>query len=474
MTSNYTNQSYASICHVQILSVQKFKTTRIFNSYLTILIVIIGLVGNSFAVLVFSHKKYRKTSTSVYLLCLAISDCMFLINHFMDDLLKASEEDDTSINHMLIHNSCRIYELNKSRHLNKTISPGICFLNKFCKLFKFFNYYFQFVSAYIIVAFTIQRTIALSSPFRHLNLESQKQYRAALSTILIAAFVGACPFPFFFRNETTNGTVQYCTVDSNYFKVFFQTRAFYIVFVTALPSVIILACNLLSLFHVCLSNKQRKEFINASSSMCKQQQFSIDLENTRVNLVVKRKVETRLNELNSIFTPNRSQEHNLNLLIHTKSKQINQEKKVSKMLIIMSLSHVSLNMPYSLTWLFLYRELINQSNGGSAFDEHRLIVNSINLNYWYATFHVAEIFYVLNFGVHFFVYCVGGQIFRTHMKDLYKSKSLQLNENFENFYYNFFFLNCQAGSENRGNRGSKKLSNRTANFECVNLAIDLQ
>lgn len=57
---------------------------RQINIFSITIIVVLGIVGHYFIVLVYSRKKFCRNSAHVYLLCLAISDGMFLIVHFFE------------------------------------------------------------------------------------------------------------------------------------------------------------------------------------------------------------------------------------------------------------------------------------------------------------------------------------------------------------------------------------------------------
>ena len=59
-------------------SAQFFEKSRKINVFITVIVIIAGLVGNFLTIFVFLQKKFRKNPASVYLLCLAIFDSMFL------------------------------------------------------------------------------------------------------------------------------------------------------------------------------------------------------------------------------------------------------------------------------------------------------------------------------------------------------------------------------------------------------------
>ena len=64
-----------------------YNTTRKINILISIVIISIGLIGNGLGVFVFAQKNFRLHSSSIYLLCLRLSDGIFLLMHFFEDTL---------------------------------------------------------------------------------------------------------------------------------------------------------------------------------------------------------------------------------------------------------------------------------------------------------------------------------------------------------------------------------------------------
>jgi hypothetical protein len=68
---------------------EKFLTdAKKINTFITICIIIIGLIGNCLTVIIYGQKKNRKNSSNIYLLCLAINDTLFLFVHFYEDTVR--------------------------------------------------------------------------------------------------------------------------------------------------------------------------------------------------------------------------------------------------------------------------------------------------------------------------------------------------------------------------------------------------
>jgi hypothetical protein len=120
--------------------------TKKLNIYLTIIIILIGLIGHFLTILVYSKKKFRINSSNIVLLCLAINDSLFLMVHFFEGTTR---------------NIKNVYNLNTNTYLliniidNNSLACSsanylrydkICFLSEFFfsekKLFYIFKIFF--------------------------------------------------------------------------------------------------------------------------------------------------------------------------------------------------------------------------------------------------------------------------------------------------------------------------------------------
>lgn len=163
MNSSYDLPELSELCARQIYSKYIFERARSINILLSTLIIIVGLVGNFLAVFVFLQKKFRTNSASVYLLCLAMSDGLFLLTHFFEDTLRTYI--DLYLNQNIkVHEYCRNHvdmaQYNLTTMYKTSLSASTQgFLRSlnitdrfdfFCVLFNYFRYFLRFISAYII------------------------------------------------------------------------------------------------------------------------------------------------------------------------------------------------------------------------------------------------------------------------------------------------------------------------------------
>ena len=54
------------------------------NIYSSLIVIVIGLTGNFLTIFVFGQSRFRTNPSSVYLLCLAVNDSLFLVIHFFE------------------------------------------------------------------------------------------------------------------------------------------------------------------------------------------------------------------------------------------------------------------------------------------------------------------------------------------------------------------------------------------------------
>ncbi len=75
----------------------------------------------------------------------------------------------------------------------------------------------------------------------------------------------------------------------------------------------------------------------------------------------------------------------------------------------MSLSYALLNLPYFISWFVFFYHMAFLRAELTSERRHNLFAFS----------NLTEIFYVLNYGVHFFIYAASGQKFRDQLRDAF-------------------------------------------------------
>lgn len=219
------------------------------NYYITIfeiLMVICGILGNGLALIVINRRSLRDTSSSVFITYLAIFDISVLVVHITN--LAASHWILSYIFH--------------------------CFLAYLTDLV-------TFCSVWIMVIMTLERCIAVRSPFLAKRFCTTENARYSIySLIIFSLILFSSTFPVM---HTVDKLQQKCGIRSQYQKIlrFIKPTIFYF-----LPDIFLLA-NLFVIYELCLARQQRNKTLmnpenaihqlNAVAFNRKQQQLTIML-----------------------------------------------------------------------------------------------------------------------------------------------------------------------------------------------------
>ena len=130
--------------------------SRKINILCTFIIACFGILGHVLTIFVYSRKKFNKNSSHVYLYCLAINDSIFLVIHFFEDTVRSLQ----NVFQQPISNLDNFKQFFK--FLNITDKCSLT-----CIVINYLRYYLRFSSAYIIIAFTVQRLIIIDSPLKN-------------------------------------------------------------------------------------------------------------------------------------------------------------------------------------------------------------------------------------------------------------------------------------------------------------------
>ncbi|PSN33972.1 hypothetical protein C0J52_23064 [Blattella germanica] len=138
--------------------------------YYSLILITLGTIGNCISVLVFFTTKLRKLSSSFYLAALAISDTGFLIALFVAWL-----------------NSFGVPLFN---------TAGICKMNTYLQ------YVCSFLSAWLVVAFTVERFIAVRYPLRRPSMCTVARAKIVLASLTVLAICLYIPSMWLAKIET--------------------------------------------------------------------------------------------------------------------------------------------------------------------------------------------------------------------------------------------------------------------------------
>lgn len=319
--------------------------SRNINIYATLIVILIGFIGHLLTICVFGQRRFRIKTASVYLFCLAINDSLFLFIHLFEDTLRTFKDiyfDDNENSSIKIITVLNIID-------NYRIA---------CKLVNYLRYSLRFISAYIIVAFSIQRLCIIYSSHKF------KTKKSAWLTVLITilcSLISSLWVPFLFElkkltnyNSTTTASSTYCDVNKEMKTIYFTISVVYVVLIILIPNIIIFISNALIIYKT----------------------SKIDYNN------------------------NNNSSNNSN----------NNNNKITKTLITISFSYAFLSTPYLIAWsLFFYQEAFRKEK------------NATQSNLRFAFLQICEIFFILNYSINFYIYCASDSSFLNHLKDTNKA-----------------------------------------------------
>jgi len=182
------------------------QSIRKFNIIATVLIITVGLIGNFLTVFVYSKKKFRLNSNSIYLLFLSVNDSLFLIIHFFEDTIRTINDTYSDI---------EIIEYFNFVDKNDFI----------CRITNYLRNTLRLISAYVIVVFTIQRLLIVFRPLiGKFKTKKSAFYTCSLITIL-ACLLNIWTF-FVFILKVDEETYFYCDVNRNLTNVYFYINSY--------------------------------------------------------------------------------------------------------------------------------------------------------------------------------------------------------------------------------------------------------
>ena len=221
--------------------------SRKINILCTFIIACFGILGHVLTIFVYSRKKFNKNSSHVYLYCLAINDSIFLVIHFFEDTVRSLQ----NVFQQPISNLDNFKQFFK--FLNITDKCSLT-----CIVINYLRYYLRFSSAYIIIAFTVQRLIIIDSPLKN-RFKSKKSawfivFFISIISILINSWV-----PFLFRlQQSKNDDSIYCDINMTWNKEYFKIALAYIIIIILIPIIIIFICNSIIIYKTKKSDLKRK------------------------------------------------------------------------------------------------------------------------------------------------------------------------------------------------------------------------
>ena len=316
----------------------------LFFTYFTPVIFVIGLVGNVLSLVVFASKNMRKLSASIYLAALSISDLMALLFYVLPEWLKHGLPL-LSGNH------------NATNFLQE---------NGTCQFLLYLQYVIKFLSAWLVVCFTVERYIGVCLPLRRKDIcDPKSASRAILGIIVIAC--GGCVFkPILSGSYPAIRGDPVCTSIKEHRYLSFILDNVFGVMITLIPFIIITVLNLLIIRKLVLRNKRHRK-------------IRIITEESIIRL------------------------------------------EFTFILLALSICFVSLNLPYFSVWCKRYwtSELLTAINNSQT---HVISEKNDHIGDLDEILVASRTIFYTNYCIHFFLYSITGAYFRKELKHLFLHK----------------------------------------------------
>ncbi|EDV51233.2 neuropeptides capa receptor [Drosophila erecta] len=365
-----------------------------------------GSIGNILSVFVFFRTKLRKLSSSFYLAALAVSDTCFLAGLF-------------------------------AQWLN-FLNVDIYNRNYFCQFFTFFSYLASFCSVWFVVAFTVERFIAVIYPLKRQTMCTVRRAKIVLFCLTLVGCLHCLPYiviakPVFMPKLNTT----ICDLNSEYKEQLALFNYWDSIVVYAVPFTTIAVLNtctgctvwkFATVRRTLTMHKMKPQTNSMPSNSSNSSGGASAVASYRLSASLKRQKSTGTHPSGQHIVANRQpddqeqqqsqqhQQHQINNCQHhceitqkpaRRKVQNSSQLKVTKMLLIVSTVFVCLNLPSCLLRIEAYWETESERNENS----------TIALQY---IFHA---FFITNFGINFVLYCVSGQNFRKAVLSIFRRVS---------------------------------------------------
>lgn len=202
--------------------------------------------------------------------------------------------------------------------------------------------------------------------------------------------------PFIFQIK--KDFIDYCDPNQYWTTEYMVFTIIYVGLIMVIPILVIFVSNSCILYKTYKSDSLRDSFIQ--NQYCR----------TRRRPILRLDGKINLNKISNKSCKYKLKPYylNINQLVKQISHNANNSKKLTKILTMFSFAYAIFNLPYFITWsIFYYYYYYN-------FKEEAY------QNYLIAFVKIAELFYILNFGINFYIYFFSGSTFRKQVK--YSSK----------------------------------------------------
>ena len=322
------------------------------NIYLTPLIIGVGVLGNLASFLVFVATLLRRQSSSIYLACLAIADIGFLLALLVGWL-----------SWLKLHLFHRY---------------------GWCQMVVYVTYVCSFLSVWSVVAFTIERYIVISYPFKRNTLCTARRAKMVVCSLTVFSLLGYS-FALWSSGIVIFEETPYCVVLQKHQRFIFYVTYIDTFITLIIPSLIIIVLNTKIAVTIYKFSNRRERMRNPNDRL-----NDVELLHNR-------------NSFNSRCTNQSTTSADTNSI--TKHNRSFSQMRTTRLLLTVSTIFIVLNLPshaFRLQALFLslMRSATKSSETATRCQE------------------LFQFLYYLSFAVNFFLYSLCGAHFRRGLRQL--------------------------------------------------------
>ena len=193
-------------------------------AFLTPVILVWGIFGNSMSLRVFTSKFMKRLSSSYYLVALSAAHLVVLLSYVLLDWLNRGLPRWPGGHRVAVVN-----------------------LNGVCHLFLYLSYTSRLLAVWLVVLFTMERFVVVFIPSHRRRICSQQTAKRLILLLMILVGLLCSYKPLLSGVYTADDTlpnVEVCTRNKKFNHLIFVLDTIYVLCITAIPSAIILAMNL--------------------------------------------------------------------------------------------------------------------------------------------------------------------------------------------------------------------------------------
>ncbi|CAF1069380.1 unnamed protein product [Adineta steineri] len=328
----------------------------IIKFYIWPLLVLFGLTGNCLSILVLTRRRLIRTSTNNYLTILALFDSCYLIFTLLLNFASHPKFSQYSFTQTLLY----------------LLRPLADFSSN--------------TATWLIVCFTLERTLAVAKPIYAKRTCSVRRSRRVICTLLIMCFLVTLP-TFFERNLVREDHNNDITETNNLLKhkdFFLHLHRVYLVFICIviiwIPLLVLCVCNSILIWYVHRS-RHFDDDIQSSNTYDSDQNSSSSVNKTEYSTTNRRRSSSSSVNISNSFQLRRH------------SRSVLRKRRVTIVLIFCLSVALLLWTPQSLS--LTYETLIENYSNMS--EEHRVILLIFN--------NFANLFLCINASIDLILYC---------------------------------------------------------------------